>query len=68
MNYFSPEPPLVDSLPPGRAMESFPNIMSALDMKTPSWSAPVGAQRTPITSTTAGMAARHPHTLGGPGK
>ncbi|BCR91034.1 uncharacterized protein ACHE_60920A [Aspergillus chevalieri] len=63
-NYPFPEPPSVVSLPPGRAMETSSTIMSASDMKTPSWSARADAQRPPITSTTAGRATRHPHSHG----
>ena len=64
MNYPSPELPSVVSSLPGQGMVTSPSIMSASGMKTPSWSAPVDAQRPPIISTTAGKATRHPHSHG----
>lgn len=68
MNYPFPEPPSVVSLPPGRAMGTSHSIMSASDMKTPSWSAPVDAQRPPTTSTTVEKATRPPHSHGVTGR
>lgn len=68
MNYPSPEPPWVDSWRPAQATETSPSTMSASDMKTPSWNAPVGAQKLPITFTTVRKAARHLHSHGEAGR
>jgi len=67
-NYPFPEPPSVVSLLPGQAMGTSHSIMSASGMKTPSWSAPVDAQRPPTISTTVEKATRPPHSHGVTGR